>query len=116
MVDDGRRALRAEVATATAGHEPRSVAAALIQAGGAAGGWTPPEHLSLASQGIPAGSVLVEPTGADTQIYAKSAAGALNAIFRERHTFKPGDHIVLAPESGSIHVFDAADGKRIGGA
>ncbi|MBP7659614.1 MAG: sn-glycerol-3-phosphate ABC transporter ATP-binding protein UgpC [Burkholderiaceae bacterium] len=75
-----------------------------------------PEHLSLGSQGIPAEVVVVEPTGADTQIYAKSAAGALNAIFRERHTFKPGDHIVLAPESGSIHVFDAADGKRIGGA
>ena len=56
---------------------------------------------------------MVEPTGADTQIYARSAAGPLNAIFRERHTFKPGDQIVLAPDSASIHVFDAASGQRL---
>ena len=72
-----------------------------------------PEHLTLGSLGIPAEVVVVEPTGADTQIYAKSAAGPLNAIFRERHTFKPGDRIVLAPDSASIHVFDAASGQRL---
>ncbi len=74
-----------------------------------------PEHLTLGSQGIAAEVVVVEPTGADTQIYARSAAGALNAIFRERHTFKPGDRIVLAPEGSAIHVFDAGDGKRLAG-
>ena len=72
-----------------------------------------PEHLTLGSAGIPAEVVVVEPTGADTQIYARSAAGPLNAIFRERHTFKPGDQIVLAPDSASIHVFDAASGLRL---
>ncbi len=74
-----------------------------------------PEHLTLGSQGIAAEVVVVEPTGADTQIYAKSAAGPLNAIFRERHTFKPGDRIVLAPTESAIHVFDAATGQRMPG-
>jgi multiple sugar transport system ATP-binding protein len=35
-----------------------------------------PEHLSLGGQGIPARWWWSSPPGADTQIYAKSAAGA----------------------------------------
>jgi multiple sugar transport system ATP-binding protein len=72
-----------------------------------------PEHLTLGSHGIDAEVVVVEPTGADTLVYARCAGGSLSAIFRERHTFKPGDRIVLTPESSAIHVFDGADGRRL---
>jgi multiple sugar transport system ATP-binding protein len=74
-----------------------------------------PEHLALGSQGIAAEVVVVEPTGADTQIYARCGGGSLSAIFRERHTFKPGDRIVLTPDSTAMHVFDAGSGSRLPG-
>ena len=72
-----------------------------------------PEHLTLGGEGIACEVVVVEPTGADTQVYAKSAAGDLNAIFRERHEFRPGDRVTLAPMPSCIHVFDAASGMRL---
>jgi multiple sugar transport system ATP-binding protein len=74
-----------------------------------------PEHLALGSHGITAEVVVVEPTGADTQIYARCGGGNLSAIFRERHTFKPGDRIMLTPDSAAIHVFDAGNGNRMPG-
>ena len=72
-----------------------------------------PEHLSLADSGIPAEVSVVEPTGADTQVFTKCVAGELSAIFRERHDFHPGARIFLAPAPETIHVFDAATGKRL---
>ena len=72
-----------------------------------------PEHLTLGDAGIASEVVVVEPTGADIQVFAKSAAGSLMAIFRERHEFRPGDRVVLTPAPAAIHVFDAAGGKRL---
>lgn len=72
-----------------------------------------PEHLTLGSSGVPAKVTIVEPTGADTQVSATSEAGEISAIFRERHDFKPGDAIVLEPQPGTAHVFDAQSGKRL---
>jgi multiple sugar transport system ATP-binding protein len=74
-----------------------------------------PEHLSLASggAGLPAKVVVVEPTGADTQVFAKFAATELTAVFRERHDFKAGEAIRLAPDNARTHVFDAETGKSL---
>jgi multiple sugar transport system ATP-binding protein len=41
------------------------------------------------------------------------AGGGLTAAFRERHGFRPGDRIGLAPLAGTTHVFDAATGARL---
>ncbi|HRO59640.1 MAG TPA: TOBE domain-containing protein, partial [Burkholderiaceae bacterium] len=72
-----------------------------------------PEHLTIDGDGIPAEVVVVEPTGADTQVIARCAGGSISAIFRERHDFAPGQRIALAPMPGMVHVFDAATGKRL---
>jgi multiple sugar transport system ATP-binding protein len=72
-----------------------------------------PEHLTLGQQGIQAEVVVIEPTGMDTHVFAKCAAGEISAIFRERHEFRPGERITLAPAPSAIHVFDAATGKRL---
>ncbi|NLD68975.1 MAG: sn-glycerol-3-phosphate ABC transporter ATP-binding protein UgpC [Limnobacter sp.] len=72
-----------------------------------------PEHLTIDGTGIPAEVVVVEPTGADTQVIARCAGGSISAIFRERHDFAPGQRIALVPMPGLIHVFDAATGKRL---
>ncbi len=72
-----------------------------------------PEHLTLGDSGIAATVVVVEPTGADTQFACKTESGEIAAVFRERHPLKPGDRITLAPQAGSVHVFDGATGKRL---
>src|SRR2546429_7587471 len=45
-----------------------------------------PEHFAVADDGVPAEVVVVEPTGADTQIFCKLAGVDVTAVVRERHT------------------------------
>ena len=35
------------------------------------------------------------------------------AVFRERHLYKPGEKIHLAPQPGLVHLFDAETGQRL---
>jgi multiple sugar transport system ATP-binding protein len=70
-----------------------------------------PEHLAVRSAGLPAEVVVVEPTGADTQIFCKLAGTDVTAVVRERHDFKPGEMIRLAPDL--TFLFDPASGRRL---
>jgi multiple sugar transport system ATP-binding protein len=76
---------------------------------------TRPEHLTLVGegQGLPAQVVVVEPTGADTQVFAKFGDTELTAVFRERHDFHPGTPVRLAPDLEHTHLFDAESGKSL---
>jgi multiple sugar transport system ATP-binding protein len=76
---------------------------------------TRPEHLVLGegTQGLEAKVVVVEPTGADTQVFAKVGGTQLTAVFRERHDFKAGDAIRLMPDHGRTHLFDAVTGMSL---
>jgi multiple sugar transport system ATP-binding protein len=73
-----------------------------------------PEHLDLSSEGIAATVAVVEPTGSETHLVARSGVGDLVAVFRERHNFRPGQAIRLAPRTVAAHLFDEASGDRIG--
>jgi len=57
--------------------------------------------------------VVVEPTGADTQVFAKVAGVEVTGVFRERHEFRPGETIRLKPDPSRAHLFDAASGQRL---
>jgi multiple sugar transport system ATP-binding protein len=72
-----------------------------------------PENLELSSNGngLPASVVVVEPTGADTQVFAKFGATDIIAVFRERHGFQVGETISLAPARS--HLFDADSGATL---
>ena len=76
---------------------------------------TRPEHIELteASHGVATEVIVVEPTGADTQIFSKIAGIEVTSVFRERHTFRPGETIYLRPDPVRAHLFDAASGKRL---
>ena len=74
---------------------------------------TRPEHLTLASDGLPATVVVVEPTGADTQVFAKVGETEITAVFRERHDFRAGDAISLMPDHARTHLFDAGTGQSL---
>jgi multiple sugar transport system ATP-binding protein len=70
-----------------------------------------PEHLAVAADGVPAEVVVVEPTGADTQIFCKLAGTAVTAVVRERHEFRPGESIRLKPQL--TYLFDPSSGARL---
>ena len=74
-----------------------------------------PEHLTLGetAPGLPATVVVVEPTGADTQVFAKFGDTEITAVFRERHDFRPGEAIRLLPDHERTHLFDAESGKSL---
>ena len=72
-----------------------------------------PEHLDLADQGLAATIAVVEPTGSETHVVLRFGARDLVAVFRERHAFRPGDAVQLAPRAALVHLFDATTGDRI---
>ena len=75
-----------------------------------------PEHIVLAEEGDSDAFGLrisvVEPTGADTMIIARSGSDELSAQIKGRHAFATGDTIHLKPLPGMLHFF-ASDGSAI---
>jgi len=73
-----------------------------------------PEHCALTGVGgLPSEVVVVEPTGADTQLYCRFNGQEVNAMVRDRVDCRPGDRIALTPDLGRAHLFDAASGIRL---
>jgi multiple sugar transport system ATP-binding protein len=70
-----------------------------------------PEHFLVRSDGVQAEVVVVEPTGADTQIFCKVGGTDITAVVRERHEFKPGAAIRLYP--ALTFLFDPSNGARL---
>ncbi len=70
-----------------------------------------PEHLDIADEGLHAEVVVVEPTGADTQIFCKVDGVDVTAVVRERHAFRPGEAVRLKPRQ--TFLFDPASGTRL---
>ncbi|WP_086465936.1 ABC transporter ATP-binding protein [Oceanibaculum nanhaiense] len=72
-----------------------------------------PEHMVLADDGAEATVTVVEPTGSEIQVVADMGGTEIIVVFRERHAFRPGERIKVAPTPGYIHLFDAETGNRL---
>ena len=72
-----------------------------------------PEHLEIAADGFEVEVVVIEPTGSETQLYARVGGQEIAAVFRERHEFSPGKRIRLRPRADCMHLFDPSSGQRI---
>jgi multiple sugar transport system ATP-binding protein len=72
-----------------------------------------PEHLEIADDGVEAEVVVVEPTGSETQLFARVGGQEIAAVFRERHEFAPGQRIRLRPRAQYAHLFDPSGGQRL---
>jgi multiple sugar transport system ATP-binding protein len=74
-----------------------------------------PEHLALgaSSDGVAADVQVIEPTGAETQVFVEMAGTQVTAVFTDRHDFQPGDRIALKPRPEAIHLFDADTGRHL---
>jgi len=76
-----------------------------------------PGDLTLADAGIPARVVVVEPTGAETELLLEvgppDAAQKLTLVMHGRTQAQPGQTVYLAIEAAKAHVFDGASGLRL---
>ena len=76
-----------------------------------------PEHFTLSETGAKNGLtmevVVVEPTGAEILVIGRNGEQELQAVFRERHQFTPGQHITLQPRLDKVLLFDEKSGQRI---
>ncbi len=72
-----------------------------------------PEHFAIGDSGVAAEVVVVEPTGADTQVFCKLGGIEVSAMSRERHEFRPGRSIVVRPLEGKSYLFAPGSGERI---
>ena len=73
-----------------------------------------PEHCGIGGNGgLPAEVVVVEPTGADTQLYCRVHGRDVTATIRDRADCRAGDRVVLVPDLARAHLFDASSGRRL---
>jgi multiple sugar transport system ATP-binding protein len=71
-----------------------------------------PEHLALGDD-FRAKISVVEPTGSETQVFARLGDQPIVAVFRDRISAQPGDNLPLSPTLDAVHLFDADTGKRL---
>ena len=76
-----------------------------------------PTDLQLAGAGIPAKVVVVEPTGAETEMLVhvgpEGAGQQLVIVLHGRTDANPGDTVHLALDPASVHLFDSGSGQRL---
>jgi multiple sugar transport system ATP-binding protein len=73
-----------------------------------------PTDLVLADHGIPAKVVVVEPTGAETELLLQVGEQQLVVVMHGRTQAQPDDTVYLTLDAAHAHVFDGASGQRLG--
>ena len=72
-----------------------------------------PEHCAPGSGGLPVEVVVVEPTGADTQLYCRMNGRDITSTIHDHAHCRVGERIGLVPDLKRAHLFDAANGQRL---
>ena len=72
-----------------------------------------PEDIAIAGKGLPTEVLVVEPTGAETQIFLQLGGHSLVANLRERVNPVSGQTVKIALDSNKIHVFESHSGRSL---
>ena len=72
-----------------------------------------PTDLLLAPEGIAAKVVVVEPTGAETELLLEVGGQQLVVVMHGRTAAKPDDTVHLQVDADKAHVFDGQGGQRL---
>ena len=76
-----------------------------------------PEHLELAHSSaertVPGEIIVVEPTGAETELLVKVGEAQIVLVTHGRPAVHAGDKVALAVDPAMAHVFDQGTGQRI---
>jgi len=69
--------------------------------------------LSTTGQGIPAKVIVVEPTGAETELLLDVGGAQIILVMHGRTAVRPDETVYLDIAAGKTHVFDDASGARL---
>jgi multiple sugar transport system ATP-binding protein len=72
-----------------------------------------PSDLRVEGQGVPARVVVVEPTGAETELLVEVGGERLVVVMHGRTDAGPDDVVHLGLDAAKAHVFDGASGQRL---
>ena len=72
-----------------------------------------PEHIRIGEGGVAMNVVVVEPTGSETQVFAKAGGEFVDALVKERITARPGSEIGFVIDPADVHLFDRESEQRI---
>ena len=72
-----------------------------------------PEHIAIGEGGVPMKVVVVEPTGSETQIFARTGSDLIDALVKERITARPGSELGYIINPADVHLFDSKSEQRI---
>jgi multiple sugar transport system ATP-binding protein len=72
-----------------------------------------PEHIDIGPGGLPARISVLEPTGSETQIFAKMGEDTIDAIVRDRISARPGDELTFRIDPRRVHIFDRQTSARL---
>ena len=77
-----------------------------------------PEHVALANgdASLRAEVIVVEPTGAETELLVQVGASKCTVVLHGRTDVRPGDVVSLAIDPRQVHLFDGASGMAQGSA
>jgi multiple sugar transport system ATP-binding protein len=70
-------------------------------------------ELGTPERGIPAKVVVVEPTGAETELVLEVGGEQLIVVLHGRTNVQPDERVGLVIDGSKAHLFDDASGKRI---
>ena len=70
-------------------------------------------HLAPTGSGIAAKVIVVEPTGAETELLLQVGDAQIVAVIHGRTAAKPDETVYLAIDADKAHVFDSGSGKRL---
>ena len=73
-----------------------------------------PEDLGFADSGLPGRLAMIERTGPETYVTVDTAAGTLTARVPGTPALAVGEGVRLHWAAEKVHLFDAADGRRLG--
>ena len=73
-----------------------------------------PGDLHLAAEGLSFSVVVVEPTGAETELLLEVAGPRLVCVMHGRTAVGAGEPVRVAVNSAAVHLFDGTTGLRIG--
>ena len=75
-----------------------------------------PEHIRVGSpdSGVPMNVVVVEPTGSETQIFARAGDDMIDAVVKERIRARPGERIGFEINLADVRLFDDKTQQRLG--
>ena len=62
---------------------------------------------------MPAEVIVVEPTGAETELLVRVGAAQIVVVVHGRTTVQPGEAIGLAVDSAAVHLFDPTSGATL---